>query len=82
NYWRGDTLIQGLDKAPIWVSLSISPIREEGGEITSYVASAQDISFVKESQRKMEQLAYFDTLTGLANRTFFRMQLRKSMALA
>ncbi|MEI8640835.1 GGDEF domain-containing protein [Pseudoalteromonas sp. Hal099] len=24
----------------------------------------------------------FDTLTGLANRTFFRMQLRKSMALA
>ena len=82
NYWRGDTLIQGADKKPIWVSLSISPIRENGGNITSYVASAQDISFVKESQRKMEQLAYFDTLTGLANRTFFRMQLRKSVALA
>nr|WP_211842061.1 EAL domain-containing protein [Pseudoalteromonas sp. NEC-BIFX-2020_015] len=82
NYWRGDTLIQGQGKKPIWVSLSISPIREEGGLISSYVASAQDISFVKESQRKMEQLAYFDTLTGLANRTFFRMQLRKSMALA
>lgn len=82
NYWRGDTLIQGLNKPPIWVSLSISPIREDSGEISSYVASAQDISFVKESQRKMEQLAYFDTLTGLANRTFFRMQLRKSMALA
>ncbi|MEI8640834.1 PAS domain-containing protein [Pseudoalteromonas sp. Hal099] len=59
NYWRGDTLIQGNDKQPIWVSLSVSPIREDGGEITSYVASAQDISFVKESQRKMEQLAYF-----------------------
>ncbi|WP_024610197.1 EAL domain-containing protein [Pseudoalteromonas sp. TB64] len=82
NYWRGDTLIQGLDKQPIWVSLSVSPIHEDDGKITSYVASAQDISFVKESQRKMEQLAYFDTLTGLANRTFFRMQLRKSMALA
>lgn len=82
NYWRGDTLIQGLDKQPIWVSLSVSPIRDANAEITSYVASAQDISFVKESQRKMEQLAYFDTLTGLANRTFFRMQLRKSMALA
>lgn len=82
NYWRGDTLLQGQGTQPIWVSLSVSPIREDGGEITSYVASAQDISFVKESQRKMEQLAYFDTLTGLANRTFFRMQLRKSMALA
>ncbi|WP_099046586.1 EAL domain-containing protein [Pseudoalteromonas translucida] len=82
NCWRGDTLIASNNKAPIWVSLSISPIREDDGTITSYVASAQDISFVKESQRKMEQLAYFDTLTGLANRTFFRMQLRKSMALA
>ncbi|WP_369620506.1 EAL domain-containing protein [Pseudoalteromonas distincta] len=82
NYWRGDTLIQGNNKQAIWVSLSVSPIREPDGEITSYVASAQDISFIKESQRKMEQLAYFDTLTGLANRTFFRMQLRKSMALA
>ena len=82
NYWRGDTLIEAQNKPPIWVSLSVSPIREDGGKITSYVASAQDISFVKESQRKMEQLAYFDTLTGLANRTFFRVQLRKSMALA
>ncbi|MCG7533771.1 EAL domain-containing protein [Pseudoalteromonas sp. OOF1S-7] len=82
NYWRGDTLLQGVSNEQIWVSLSISPIREESGRISSYVASAQDISFVKESQRKMEELAYFDTLTGLANRTFFRMQLRKSMALA
>ncbi|KZN66988.1 EAL domain-containing protein [Pseudoalteromonas luteoviolacea] len=82
NYWRGDTLLQSSSNEQIWVSLSISPIRENGGRISSYVASAQDISFVKESQRKMEELAYFDTLTGLANRTFFRMQLRKSMALA
>ncbi|WP_415839081.1 putative bifunctional diguanylate cyclase/phosphodiesterase, partial [Pseudoalteromonas byunsanensis] len=82
NYWRGDTVLEGAGSDPIWVSLSISPIREIDGTISSYVASAQDISFVKESQRKMEELAYFDTLTGLANRTFFRMQLRKSMALA
>ncbi len=82
HYWRGDTMLRSVHHKPTWVSLSISPIREESGKISSYVASAQDITFVKESQRKMEQLAYFDTLTGLANRTFFRMQLRKSMSLA
>ncbi|MFY8273138.1 bifunctional diguanylate cyclase/phosphodiesterase [Pseudoalteromonas sp. SSDWG2] len=82
NYWRGDTMLEQASGSALWVSLSISPIRDEDGEVNSYVVSAQDISFVKESQRKMEQLAYFDTLTGLANRTFFRMQLRKSMALA
>jgi len=82
HYWRGDTLFRNVYNKAIWVSLSISPIRNEDSSITSYVASAQDISFVKESQRKMEQLAYYDTLTGLSNRAFFRMQLRKSMALA
>ncbi|MEM0515973.1 EAL domain-containing protein [Pseudoalteromonas sp. YIC-827] len=82
NYWRGDTMLEQVDGKALWVSLSVSPIRDEEGGVSSYVVSAQDISFVKESQRKMEQLAYFDTLTGLANRTFFRMQLRKSMALA
>ncbi|WP_105255307.1 bifunctional diguanylate cyclase/phosphodiesterase [Pseudoalteromonas sp. T1lg75] len=82
NYWRGDTMLEQIDGHALWVSLSVSPIRDEEGGVNSYVVSAQDISFVKESQRKMEQLAYFDTLTGLANRTFFRMQLRKSMALA
>lgn len=82
HYWRGDTMLQHKDGSGVWVSLSISPIRDDRGSVNSYVVSAQDISFVKESQRKMEQLAYFDTLTGLANRTFFRMQLRKSMALA
>ncbi|MDP4985149.1 bifunctional diguanylate cyclase/phosphodiesterase [Pseudoalteromonas tunicata] len=82
HHWRGDTVLKNKENHPIWVSLSVSPIRELDNSISSYVASAQDISFVKESQRKMEQLAYFDTLTGLANRAFFRMQLRKSMALA
>ncbi len=80
--WKGDTLLKNNYNKAVWVSLSISAIRDEQSTITSYVGSAQDISFVKESQRKMEQLAYFDTLTGLANRAFFRMQLRKSMALA
>lgn len=82
HYWRGDTLFRNIYNKAIWVSLSISPIRDEDSTVTSYVASAQDISFIKESQRKMEQLAYYDTLTGLSNRAFFRMQLRKSMALA
>ncbi len=82
HHWKGDTLLRNSRNEALWISLSISPIRDEHHAIYSYVASAQDISFVKESQRKMEQLAYYDTLTGLANRAFFRMQLKKSLALA
>jgi len=82
HHWKGDTLLHNTDKRALWVSLSVSPIRDDNHKVYSYVASAQDISFVKESQRKMEQLAYYDTLTGLANRALFRMQLKKSLALA
>ncbi|MFT5164517.1 MAG: diguanylate cyclase (GGDEF)-like protein/PAS domain S-box-containing protein [Alteromonadaceae bacterium] len=82
EHWRGDILLINRDQKDLWSSLSISPILQEDRTITNYVCSAQDISFVKESQKKMEQLAYFDVLTGLANRTFFKMQLRKALALS
>ncbi len=82
EHWRGDILLINRDQKHLWSSLSISPILQEDQTITNYVCSAQDISFVKESQKKMEQLAYFDVLTGLANRTFFKMQLRKALALS
>jgi diguanylate cyclase (GGDEF)-like protein len=64
------------------VSLAIAPIRDEKGDISNYVCAMQDISFIKQSQKKMEQLAYFDVLTGLANRSYFRDQLRKAIAMS
>lgn len=79
--WRGDILLKTRNQ-PIWITLSIAPIFSQEKEVTNYVCSAQDISFIKESQRKMEQLAYFDVLTNLANRTFFKVQLKKSLALS
>lgn len=82
EHWRGDILLINRDEKHLWSSLSISPILQDDKSISNYVCSAQDISFVKESQKKMEQLAYFDVLTGLANRTFFKMQLRKALALS
>lgn len=82
EHWRGDILLINREQKQLWASLSISPILQDDKTITNYVCSAQDISFVKESQKKMEQLAYFDVLTGLANRTYFKMQLRKALALS
>ncbi len=81
HHWRGDMLLQHALRK-LWVSLAIAPIRDEKGEVGNYVCAMQDISFIKESQRKMEQLAYYDMLTGLANRSYFRDQLRKSIAMS
>ncbi|MGP9802197.1 bifunctional diguanylate cyclase/phosphodiesterase [Rheinheimera sp. NSM] len=81
QHWRGDMLLQYQDRQ-LWVSLAIAPIRDEKGDISNYVCAMQDISFIKQSQKKMEQLAYFDVLTGLANRSYFRDQLRKAIAMS
>jgi diguanylate cyclase (GGDEF)-like protein/PAS domain S-box-containing protein len=81
QHWRGDMLMQQGHKQ-FWASLAIAPIRDDKGEVGNYVCAMQDISFIKESQRKMEQLAYYDVLTGLANRSYFRDQLRKAIAMS
>ena len=85
QHWRGDVLLQqDLAKSVVqlWVTLTIAPIRDEKGELSHYVGALQDISFIKQSQKQMEQLAYFDPLTGLANRSYFRNQLRKALAMS
>ncbi|HEX5793547.1 MAG TPA: EAL domain-containing protein [Rheinheimera sp.] len=81
QHWRGDMLLQHQQRQ-LWVSLAIAPIRDDKGGITNYVCAMQDISFIKQSQKKMEQLAYYDVLTGLANRSYFRDQLRKAIAMS
>jgi diguanylate cyclase (GGDEF)-like protein/PAS domain S-box-containing protein len=81
HHWRGDMLLQHQQRQ-LWVSLAIAPIRDDKGGITNYVCAMQDISFIKQSQKKMEQLAYYDVLTGLANRSYFRDQLRKAIAMS
>ncbi len=81
QHWRGDMLLQHQDRQ-LWVSLAIAPIRDDKGDLTNYVCAMQDISFIKQSQKKMEQLAYYDVLTGLANRSYFRDQLRKAIAMS
>ncbi|WP_333607406.1 bifunctional diguanylate cyclase/phosphodiesterase [Arsukibacterium sp.] len=84
QHWRGDMLLQHQQQSQhqIWVSLAIAPIRDDKGTVTNYVCAMQDISFIKQSQKQMEQLAYYDVLTGLANRSYFRDQLRKSIAMS
>lgn len=85
QHWRGDVLLQqDLAKSVVqlWVTLTIAPIRDDKGELSHYVGALQDISFIKQSQKQMEQLAYFDPLTGLANRSYFRNQLRKALAMS
>lgn len=49
--------------------------KDENGKPVALFGTLQDITAEKDAERELEQLAYFDGLTGLANRTLFRRQL-------
>ena len=49
--------------------LSISAVHDEDGQLTNFVAVFSDISRLKEQEKQLVQMAYFDALTGLPNRS-------------
>ncbi len=66
--WRGEFHNRKKNGEPYWCLQTVSPIRDEAGEITHYVGVAEDLSAHKRAGEMIERLAYYDALTGLANR--------------
>ena len=66
--WRGE-LINRDKYGNEYVDMSlISPIRDETGKVTNYLAIKENITEKKQADERIKQLAYFDQLTGLPNR--------------
>ncbi|MCB1955552.1 MAG: EAL domain-containing protein [Rhodocyclaceae bacterium] len=55
---------------PEW--LSVSAVRDAAGEIQHYVGVFTDIGQIMAEQAQLRDLAYFDPVTRLPNRTLFR----------
>ncbi|MEJ7746238.1 MAG: EAL domain-containing protein [Luteimonas sp.] len=57
-------------------------IEDAHGRVTRMVGSGQDITELRESEQRLQQLAHFDVLTGLPNRRLFQDSLKSAMAQA
>lgn len=53
---------------PSWVEIDMVPFASEGGPITHLVVVGRDITERRRSADAIEQLAFYDVLTGLPNR--------------
>lgn len=60
------------------VEIAVSRLLVDGRAVT--IAYLRDIGEQKESERKLEALAYFDPLTGIANRTLMLERLDRAAA--
>ena len=67
--WRGELLNRHKNGKHYAEEVIIAPVRNSGGEITNYVSIKEDISAKKRAEDRIQQLAYFDQLTGLPNRS-------------
>ncbi|MBY4676477.1 putative bifunctional diguanylate cyclase/phosphodiesterase [Marinobacterium arenosum] len=73
--WRGTLYNRRKNGTHYWALQSISPIHDERGTLVNIVSVSEDITAMKDHERQMEQLAYFDPLTQLGNRRNFREKL-------
>jgi diguanylate cyclase (GGDEF)-like protein/PAS domain S-box-containing protein len=78
--WQGEVWDRRKDGTvyPKW--LTISAVKDDSGTVTHYIGSHYDITERKIAEEKIRQLAFFDQLTGLPNRTLLMDRLRQTMA--
>ncbi len=60
--------------------LSISVVKDLDGTVTHYIAAHHDISDRKNAEERIKELAFFDQLTGLPNRTLLLDRVGQTMA--
>ncbi len=66
--WQGEFYNKRKDGSEYIERVIISPIRQEDGRITHYLAIKEDITPKMRAQAEIHRLANYDTLTGLPNR--------------
>ncbi len=78
--WQGEVTNRRKNGAlyPEW--LTITAVKNEHNEVTNYVATLIDITSRKAAEIEINNLAFYDTLTGLPNRRLLLDRLKHALA--
>ncbi|MFM9835300.1 MAG: EAL domain-containing protein [Methylophilaceae bacterium] len=77
--YRGEVSRQTKSGQVISVELQVSPVKDEKGNVTSYVTVSTDITEKKRVEEAIWRQANFDALTGLPNRHMFNERLQQEV---
>jgi diguanylate cyclase (GGDEF)-like protein/PAS domain S-box-containing protein len=80
--WRGEIDHARADGQHCWLRITVSVVRDEGGERSGYVGVFSDITLLREQEQRLRQLAYHDPLTQLPNRVLLADRMRLALARA
>ena len=80
--WNGELINRRKDGSFYPEEQTITPVRDDQGRISHFVAIKQNITERKTAEAEIHNLAYYDALTGLPNRRLFRDRLAQALAAA
>lgn len=69
--WQGEFHNRRRDGSHYWAAANISPILDDGGEITHFIGIQEDITERRRMREELRRLATTDPLTGAFNRRHF-----------
>src|ERR1017187_6281741 len=68
------------DRTKKWQLVNLRAVRYADGNIALHEGTVEDITDRKAAEERVQYLAYYDALTGLANRTLLQDRLSKALA--
>ena len=77
--WRGELCNEKKTGELYWESMTISPIKDFQGDITHFLVVSEDVTERKQAETTIRQMAFYDTLTSLPNRSLFNDRLSMAM---
>lgn len=82
GHWQGELWQRHKNGSLFPVSVHLDVVKDTKGNVTHHVCIMSDITFVKQAEEKLRNLANFDQLTGLPNRNLFHDRLEHALNLA
>lgn len=80
--WQGEIIGQRKNGEHFPQSVSISVVRNDQGDVTHAFSIFSDISVHKEAEARLQQLANYDGLTGLPNRSLLTQLVTQALTAA
>lgn len=80
--WQGEICNRRKNGEVFYEWLSVTALRDEFGQLESYVSLFSDITKRKKAEDKIYRQANYDSLTGLANRNLFVDRFEHTLELA
>lgn len=82
NTWRGEFQNRRKNGQVYWELTTITPVKQNNGQVSHYVAVQEDITALKEAEARILHLAYHDVLTGLPSRRLSMDRLSSALSVA